>query len=411
MICNTNKAKVSKMALMSAFSILLVLCCSVSVIAELNPVFDIKNQNGMPGYSFPVGDVLNFTYSPDGEQVMAYNWNITKNCPEGIQCSDGGQAICVGTSVRNFLFEANEPGNYTMNLTVVGGEYPWTSYSYSHDFSVVDFSEYIRAEFSYSVNYDTIPATVTLFDLSEAQKLALITNWYWSVNNTVIEDADSPVITRDDIKSGNIVGLTVRDKAGNVASTSKAIVIAELPGPVADFVVAPASGFAPLNVSFIDLSYSGSPIVGYNWTFGEGNTSTVKNPVFEYTTPGTYPVTLKITDKIGNNASSAGSVLVKASTPVDQPLVANFTAIKPTGDAPLNVQFIDLSSGNAVAWNWDFGDGKSSSEKSPLHTFMRTGTFTVQLDVYNEQGEKASTSRPGFVKINKYSVINQTKLL
>jgi len=52
-----------------------------------------------------------------------------------------------------------------------------------------------------------------------------------------------------------------------------------------------------------------------------------------------------------------------------------------TGHAPLKIQFIDKSSGNINHWLWDFGDGMTSTDNSPRHTYLRPGTYTVTLTV------------------------------
>jgi PKD repeat protein len=61
------------------------------------------------------------------------------------------------------------------------------------------------------------------------------------------------------------------------------------------------------------------------------------------------------------------------------PVVANFSADPLSGDAPLDVQFTDLSTGNPTSWLWDFGDGETSTEQNPLHTYAEAGTYTVTL--------------------------------
>jgi len=50
------------------------------------------------------------------------------------------------------------------------------------------------------------------------------------------------------------------------------------------------------------------------------------------------------------------------------------------------IRFNDLSTGGAVAWNWDFGDGTRSNEQSPVHVFGKKGNFLIKLTVTNEFG-------------------------
>ncbi len=64
---------------------------------------------------------------------------------------------------------------------------------------------------------------------------------------------------------------------------------------------------------------------------------------------------------------------------------ANFTANVTYGTAPLSVQFTD-SSVNATGWNWNFGDGTTSNEQDPIHTYLSAGNYTVNLTVNNSKG-------------------------
>ena len=71
--------------------------------------------------------------------------------------------------------------------------------------------------------------------------------------------------------------------------------------------------------------------------------------------------------------------------------VANFTSDITEGYAPLTVQFTDLST-NATSWNWDFGDGATSIEQSPMHTYLAAGNYTVNLTVNNLNGTDSKTA-------------------
>ena len=63
-------------------------------------------------------------------------------------------------------------------------------------------------------------------------------------------------------------------------------------------------------------------------------------------------------------------------------LIAGFSAISPTeGPSPLNVSFMDRSAGAPVSWSWDFGDGASSHDKNPTHSYISPGTYDVTLTV------------------------------
>lgn len=80
--------------------------------------------------------------------------------------------------------------------------------------------------------------------------------------------------------------------------------------------------------------------------------------------------------------------------PPDTPPVAAFRAEPQEGPPPLTVQFADISlSGSAdiTAWAWDFGDGGTSTEASPLHTYTAAGLYTVSLTVTSSAGSTTTT--------------------
>jgi serine protease AprX len=156
--------------------------------------------------------------------------------------------------------------------------------------------------------------------------------------------------------------------------------------PVADFTGSPTSGFAPLTVQFDDLSQNGP--TSWSWTFGDGGTSTEQDPSYTYVAPGTYTVTLVATNDHGSDTDTKVDYIV-----VDEPTppVADFSATPTSGDLPLAVQFTDLSTGNPTSWSWTFGDGGTSTQSNPTHTYTVAGTYTVSLAVTNQHGSDVET--------------------
>lgn len=71
---------------------------------------------------------------------------------------------------------------------------------------------------------------------------------------------------------------------------------------------------------------------------------------------------------------------------ISDPPVAGFTADPTSGTAPLTVNFTDQSTNSPTSWQWDFGDGASSTEQNPVHTYNNAGTYTVTLTASNSYG-------------------------
>jgi PKD repeat protein len=155
---------------------------------------------------------------------------------------------------------------------------------------------------------------------------------------------------------------------------SVTIHVAGLPeAPTANFTATPNQGYSPLSVSFTNTS-SGS-INSYLWDFGDGSTSTVKNPSHTFTNVGQYSVKLVVTgSEDADSLIRTNYITVKDPTPV-----ADFVADVTQGDGPLTVHFQNNSTGNISSYFWDFGDGNVSSIVAPSHTYNTKGKYTVSL--------------------------------
>jgi len=87
--------------------------------------------------------------------------------------------------------------------------------------------------------------------------------------------------------------------------------------------------------------------------------------------------------------------------PLNQtPLIPYFTGTPTTGTAPLKVQFNDTSTGPHDQWEWDFGDGNTSSEQNPLYIYHDSGSYSVTLNVSQAGGESVSTIREGYITVS-----------
>ncbi len=75
--------------------------------------------------------------------------------------------------------------------------------------------------------------------------------------------------------------------------------------------------------------------------------------------------------------------------PPEEP-VAGFTANVTSGAIPLVVRFTDTSENGPTAWEWDFGDGATSTEQNPVHTYKKVGTYDVTLTVTNVAGSDST---------------------
>ena len=157
--------------------------------------------------------------------------------------------------------------------------------------------------------------------------------------------------------------------------------------PNANFSGNPTSGDAPLTVLFSDLS-SGSP-TSWSWTFGDGGSSTAQNPSHDYTSAGDYAVSLEATNANGSDTETKTDYISVSAAPA--PPVADFSGSPLSGNAPLTVNFTDLSSNSPTSWSWTFGDGGSSTAQNPSHEYTAVGDYTVSLEATNADGSDTET--------------------
>jgi PKD repeat protein len=74
-----------------------------------------------------------------------------------------------------------------------------------------------------------------------------------------------------------------------------------------------------------------------------------------------------------------------------EPPITRFIANTTSGKAPLTVAFTDRSTGSPDSWAWDFGDGSTSADRNPVHTYASPGTYTVRLVASNGAGSNSET--------------------
>jgi len=147
-------------------------------------------------------------------------------------------------------------------------------------------------------------------------------------------------------------------------------------GQISAFSFSPNQGCAPLMVQFSNYSQNA---VSYYWDFGNGNSSTLPDPSNVYSMPGTYIITMTVTDAGGVTSASAMTLQV-VPKPVADFSVQQTAACQNTGVFSFN----NLSS-QFDSCVWDFGDGTISNVQNPLHSYAIAGTFSVTLVVYNKQ--------------------------
>jgi PKD repeat protein len=243
------------------------------------------------------------------------------------------------------------------------------------------------------------PVTVRFTDSSTNT-----TAWSWDFGDGAVSAQQHPEHT---YAAGGLhsVSLTASSIFGSdTATQSDAIAIVQ----VSNFTANRTLGEVPLAVRFMDTT--DGAVTAWNWTFGDGSTSTEQNPVHTYTTPGDFDVSLTTTSAAGSNTTTRVWYIGTGEAPV-----SDFTANITAGAVPLVVGFTDMSV-NATAREWSFGDGTISDEQNPNHTYTEPGFYSVSLYTANAYGDDIVVlnghiaASPGVTGISPASAMENTVL-
>ncbi|MFZ5979687.1 MAG: PKD domain-containing protein, partial [Candidatus Zixiibacteriota bacterium] len=266
-----------------------------------------------------------------------------------------------------------DPGIYTVSLTVTGpgGSDTETKQAY------IIVKDRLTAAFSATPTSGGAPLSVAFSDQSSDA-----TSWNWDFGDGVISTLQNP--NHNYTSEGvYIVTLTAANECGSDTATGViAVRDPELP-PVADFMAHPTSGCYPFKVFFTDLS--AGTITSWAWDFGDGFTSTSRNPYHLYRGAGVYSVTLTVTGPTGSDIEIKRAFITVRDVPT-----SDFSVSSDAGVAPLTVQFFDLSN-DADYLVWRFGDGDTSMTQNPSHTYLNPGIYTAYQIAVNECGRDSTS--------------------
>ncbi len=318
----------------------------------------------------------------DFEKVMVYLDGVWKqNVTKGIQ-SWTATGLVANTEYTIGTRTVDSTGN--VNATTVS------------DPARTAPAESPHAQFTASPRDGPAPLAVQFTDQSTGSISSR--SWDFTNDGTVDSTLANPVFTYSN-PGTYTVNLTVMGPGGLDTEIKTGFISVEEPasGVSAQFTASPLAGSVPLTVRFTDQS-SGE-ITSYAWDFnGDGTVdSRVKNPVTVYTSSGTYTVTLTVRGPDGMDTEVKTKYL-SISGFLSRPN-ALFSMDKQFGSAPLTVHFTDKTLNNPDTFLWKFGDGTTSAERNPSHTYLTAGFYKVSLTASNEAG---SSSRAMYVFVSGF---------
>ncbi len=198
--------------------------------------------------------------------------------------------------------------------------------------------------------------------------------WRFSTGET--DTARNPVVSFPAAGNYTVTLIGTYDQCKD--STTKTVTISER--PIVNFSAADTFKCQP---SFTVNFQNATQGVSYVWNFGDGNTSTEANPSHTYTRYGTYSVQLTAT----NSAGCVDSVKRNNYIRIEKPVIA-FPGFPKRGCLPYEASFrANITTLDEVtAYRWDFGDGGTSTEERPSHTYTVQGTYLVTLTITTRTG-------------------------
>lgn len=232
---------------------------------------------------------------------------------------------------------------------------------------------------------DAVPFEVSFDARESADADNNIVEYNWDFDGDGNTDASGDTVTYVYKEAGTFnATLTVVDAEDNESRTIIVVRAGEQP-LTARITADPIEGIAPLTVTFDASSstYPSGEIVSYEWEFGDGSAKRidVSKVTYKYEKIGTF--TAKVTAIASDNSRSTAEMAINVR-PV--PLTACFEAAPETGPAPLTVEFDPrCATGTIAKYNWDFGDGQTSRIRKPTHDFSAPGSYTVTLEVADNQ--------------------------
>ncbi|MFZ1686803.1 MAG: PKD domain-containing protein [Flavobacteriales bacterium] len=285
-----------------------------------------------------------------------------------------------------------DPDGVVYQGVCTSGPFPTTPNAFSNtqpsswDVGVfkIDFQQSgVNANISASSNTGCAPATI---DFDAVGQYATIV---WDFGD------GSPTQTADSVSHAYpdpgtyIVTLIAYDPAScNLSDTATLTVVISNPVPVDPvFTVSQAGGCEPYTV--VTVNGTTGPNNTYLWDMGDGTTYTSTNVTHTYDGPGTYTITLTVTDNTcGTTASSSQPVTVTEAVELE----ALFSAAQVDQCTGLNVTTTNLSTGpSGLVYTWNMGDSTVLTGSSVNYTYTTPGTYTITLIAYDPLCDEAET--------------------
>lgn len=251
--------------------------------------------------------------------------------------------------------------------------------------NTINLNNKVASNFTLGTTIFCIGKPINFVDAS-TYTLGTITAWLWDFGDGNVSNQQNPSYTYT--AAGNYsVTLTAISTDGCKGKLTKVIKVSSPPQVL--FAISNTTACAKSSLTFTDQSITDAGS-NYNWKFGDGGNSSQQNPNYTYTTAGNYSVKLIVSTPSGcvDSLSKANLLQVYNTPNVNFKLspACILSDINFTNTSTINVDTI-------VVRNWDFGDGSSSNQFLPSHTYTAAGTYSISLIAKSNLGCEAEIEK------------------
>jgi gliding motility-associated-like protein len=333
-----------------------------------NATICIVNQNtATGGNDFGLDDILFSAVCQNTETVT-----VTVNTPSDATIANAGP------------FCQNEP---SVNLISASPGGVWTGPGIINT-ATGSFNPATAGPGTHTISY-TFPGAC---GTSDTQTITVYPNQVNAPINASICEGESYSLGGQTFTSSGLFQVTFQNMFGcdSVAALNLTVI------PASNPTIVPSANQLCFDGHSFDFSASGvSPGAQFTWTFTNGSpgNSVSANPQdVIYPAPGTYPVSLTVSEN-GCEAQASADITVLANPQVD------FSIFPVLGCAPHTATFSNQSSPAGGTFLWNFGNGQSSTAASPVYTYPSPGSYTVTLTVTGANGCTGQLIQPAAVSV------------
>lgn len=338
----------------------------ITVNAVPDPKFTVAGSS----CTVPIDITYTNTTSPLAENTYSWDFGNGTN----------------STSAQPTPVNYNAAGSYTVKLKATNTA-TGCSKTFTQDINISNF----QADF-------TAPTTVCAGSAVQFtdNSSAGANVWLWNGGAAGTSSQQNPTFVFQTAGTYTISLSSMNSVSGCNATVSKTVQVIAATQP--DFTASDPSGCSPVTINFQNTSGATGT---YTWIFGDGQTFSGQTPPPHiYTGNGSYDVSLAITD-----ANGCVDTLTKTGYVNVSDITAEFSATPIDGCDPIDVVFTDASTTPSsttspiVSWNWNLGNGQTSTSATPPTQTYNEGKYDITLIVKTANGCADTVKREEYIKV------------